>query len=168
MLYLGVDLHKSSGWVTVLEADGQVRDSRKLSRERATRLGYFGKVEKPAAVAVEATFNWYYFLDLIEPLGFELHLVHPYKTRAIASARIKHDKLDSKILADLLRTNGSAPAWIAPRPIRAQRQLRRYRARSVPWGTRAKNAMHAIVNRQGIRPPWSRCSGRRGELFWAR
>jgi hypothetical protein len=38
---------------------------------------------------VEATFNWYYFLDLVEPLGLELHLVNPYRTRAIASARIK-------------------------------------------------------------------------------
>lgn len=41
-------------------------------------------MKKPAAVAVEATFNWYYILNVIEPLGLELHLVHPWKTRAIA------------------------------------------------------------------------------------
>src|SRR6516225_4696345 len=103
-LYLGVDLHKRSCWVTAMSPEGEVRESRRLSTERESLLGYFGKVAKPAAVAVEATFNWYYFLDLIEPLGLELHLVHPWKTRAIASARIKHDRLDSRILAELLRT----------------------------------------------------------------
>jgi len=95
-LYLGVDLHKRNCWVTVMTPEGEVRESWSLSTERESLLGYFGKAAKPAAVAVEATFNWYYFLDLIEPLGLELHLVCPYRTRAIASARIKHDRLDSR------------------------------------------------------------------------
>ncbi len=76
-----------SCWVTVLDADGHELEQRKLGTEKATLLGYFGKIAKPAAVAVEATFNGYYFLELVEPLGLELHLVHPWKTRAIASAR---------------------------------------------------------------------------------
>jgi negative regulator of sigma E activity len=53
--------------------------------------------------------------QLVEPLGLELHLVNPYKTRAIASARIKHDQLDSRTLAVLLRLEGVAEAYIAPR-----------------------------------------------------
>src|SRR5712691_11014495 len=86
-LYLGVDLHKRSCWVTVLEGDGHLLESRKLGTEKWELEEFFGKVAKPAALAVEATFNGYYFLELVEPLGLELHLVHPQKTRAIASAR---------------------------------------------------------------------------------
>src|SRR6266702_6049587 len=111
MLYLGVDVHKRSCWVTALDAGGQELEQRKLSMDRRTLLGYFGKVPKPAKVAVEATFNWYYFLDVLEPLGLELHLVHPQKTKAIASARIKRDKLDSRILARLLHAGFIAEAW---------------------------------------------------------
>ncbi|HEV2176708.1 MAG TPA: transposase, partial [Terriglobia bacterium] len=103
MLYLGVDVHKKNCWVTVLDEDGHELEQRKVSMERAGLLEYFGKVTPPAKLAVEATFNGYYFLNVIEPLGFEVHLVHPQKTKAIASARIKHDKLDSRILAQLLR-----------------------------------------------------------------
>ena len=77
-LYLGVDLHKQSCWVTVLDADGHVRESRKLGTEKWELLEFFGMVEKPAAVAVEATFNRYYFLNVIEPLGLELHLAGIY------------------------------------------------------------------------------------------
>jgi hypothetical protein len=50
-------LHKRSCWVTVLEADGHVVESRKLGTERWELVGYFGQGRKPAAVAVEATFN---------------------------------------------------------------------------------------------------------------
>ena len=165
MLYLGVDVHKRSCWVTVLNADGQEREQRKLSMDARTLREYFGKIAKPAAVAVEATFNWYYFLNVIEPLGLELHLVHPWKTRAIASARIKHDKLDSRVLAELLRTGFLAEAWIAPRAVREQRQLLRYRVHSVQWATRAKNCIHAILNRNGIRTPLRSPFGPQGREF---
>ena len=165
MIYLGVDLHKRSCWVTVLDADGHLRESRKLGTEKWELLEFFGQVAKPAAVAVEATFNWYYFLNVIEPLGLELHLVHPWKTRAIASARIKHDKLDSRVLAELLRTGFLAEAWIAPRPVREQRQLLRYRVHTVQWTTRAKNCIHAILNRNGLRTPLRSPFGPQGREF---
>jgi transposase len=164
-LYLGVDLHKKSCWVTVLDADGHQLDSRKLGTEKWELLEYFGQVKKPAALAVEATFNWYYFLNVIEPLGLELHLVHPWKTRAIASARIKHDKLDSRVLANLLRTGGIAEAWIAPREVREQRQLLRYRVHTVQWATRAKNCLHGILNRNGLRAPLRSPFGPQGRAF---
>jgi transposase len=166
-LYLGVDLHKRSCWVTVLDADGRLLESRKMGTEKWELEGFFGQVQKPAAVAVEATFNWYYFLNVVEPLGLELHLVHPWKTRAIASARIKHDKLDSRILAELLRTNLIAPAWIAPPPVRAQRQLLRFRAHTVQWATRAKNSIHGILNRNGLRTPLRSPFGPQGRAFLA-
>ena len=164
-LYLGVDLHKRSCWVTVLDADGHVLESGKLGTEKWELEEFFGKVRKPAAVAVEATFNWYYFLNVVEPLGLELHLVHPWKTRAIASARIKHDRLDSRVLAELLRTGFLAEAWIAPRAVRERRQLLRYRVHTVQWATRAKNCIHAILNRNGIRSPLRSPFGPQGRQF---
>jgi len=146
-----------------MKVEGRILESQRIGTERERLLSYFGKVEKPAAVA--ATFNGYYFLDLIEPLGLELHLVHPWKTRAIASARIKHDKLDSRILAELLRTGFLAEAWIAPREVRQQRQLLRYRAHTVRWATRAKNAVHGIVNRNGVPAPVESLFGPKGRAF---
>lgn len=82
-----------------------------------------------------------------------------------ASARIKHDKLDSKILAELLRTGFLAEAWIAPREVRQKRQLLRYRAHTVRWATRAKNAVHGIVNRNGVQAPVESLFGPKGRAF---
>jgi len=165
MLYLGVDIHKKKCWVTVLDEDGREVEQRQLSMDAATLREYFGKIPKPAKLAVEATFNWYYFLNVVEPLGLELHLVHPQKTKAIASARIKHDKLDSRILAQLLRAGFIAEAWIAPPHVREQRQLLRHRTRTVRWATRAKNGVHGVLNREGIVAPADSLFGKRGRAF---
>jgi transposase len=151
--------------VTVLEVDGQEIEQRKLSMDPITLRAYFGKISQPAKVAVEATFNWYYFLNVIEPLGLELHLVHPQKTKAIASARIKHDKLDSRILARLLHSGFIAEAWIAPQRVRELRQLVRFRTRTVRWATRAKNGVHGVLNRQGIASPVDSLFGPKGRAF---
>jgi len=97
--------------------------------------------------------------------GWQLHLVHALKTRAIASARIKHDRLDSRVLAELLRTGFLAEAWIAPRPVREQRQLLRYRVRTVQWATRAKNSIHGVLDRNGIRSPIGSPFGPKGRPF---
>jgi len=97
--------------------------------------------------------------------GWQLHLVHALKTRAIASARIKHDRLDSRVLAELLRTAFLAEAWIAPRPVREQRQLLRYRVRTVQWATRAKNSIHGVLDRNGIRSPIGSPFGLKGRPF---
>ena len=164
-LYVGVDLHKTSCWVTVLDADGHLLESRRMGTTKPELLEFFGKVRKPAALAVEATLNWYYILNVMEPLGLELHLVHALKTRAIASARIKHDRLDSRVLAELLRTGFLAEAWIAPRPVREARQLLRYRVHTVQWATRAKNSIHGVLNRNGIRSPFGSPFGVKGRPF---
>jgi Calcium binding len=86
MLYLGVDLHKRSCWVTVLDADGQVVESRKLGTEKWQLQEFFGKVTKPATMAKrkknpiredriqneaivdaygpeEQAMGWYYYLE---------------------------------------------------------------------------------------------------------
>ncbi len=46
-LYLGVDLHKRSCWVTVLDADGHLLESRKLGTEKWELRAFFGQPQKP-------------------------------------------------------------------------------------------------------------------------
>jgi hypothetical protein len=65
-------------------------------------------------VAFEAAFGWGWLAGLLEDYGFEAHLVHPLRCKAIASARLKNDKMDAAILAQLLRADLLPEAWIAP------------------------------------------------------
>jgi len=51
--------------------------------------------------------------------------------------------------------------------VREQRQLLRHRARSMQWSTRAKNGVHGVMNRQGIRAPIESLFGPKGRAFLA-
>jgi hypothetical protein len=73
-----------SGHAALRHQAGRELEQRKLSMDRATLPEYFATIRKPAKLAVEATFNWYYLLDLIEPLEFELRppmAASPFRAR---------------------------------------------------------------------------------------
>jgi transposase len=75
--------------------------------------------------------------------------VHPLRCKAIASARLKNDKVDAAILAQLLRADLLPEAWIAPQPVRQLRALLRHRASLVRLGTQLRNRIHAVAADHG-------------------
>jgi hypothetical protein len=67
-----------------------------------------------AAVAVEATGNWYWIVTEIEQAGLRPLLVHPRKAKLMMGLINKTDKLDVHGLNRLQR-NGTLPTvWIPP------------------------------------------------------
>jgi transposase len=112
-------------------------------------------------IALEATGNWYYFYEVLEHKCPKIYLAHPLKTRAIAEARIKTEKIDSTILAHLLRTDFLPTSYIPPREIRDIREVLRYRASLVSLRTSIKNKVHAILSKNGINIEFSDIFGKK-------
>jgi transposase len=104
-------------------------------------------------VAFEAAYGWGWLVELLEDHGFDPHLVHPLRCKAIASARLKNDKVDAAILAQLLRTDLLPEAWIAPAEVRQLRALLRHRVALVRLGTRLRNRIHAVTADHGYHRP---------------
>ena len=75
--------------------------------------------------------------------------MHPLRCKAIASARLKNDKVDAAILAQLLRADLLPEAWIAPPEVRQLRALLRHRASLVRLGTQLRNRIHAVAADHG-------------------
>jgi len=103
--------------------------------------------------AFEACYGTSWLVELLEDYGFAPHLVHALRCKAIASARLKNDKVDAAILAQLLRADLLPEAWIAPPPVRALRALRRHRVALVRLRTLLRNRIHAIVADHGYDRP---------------
>jgi len=80
-----------------------------------------------------------WLVRLLADYGFDPHLVHPLRCKAIASAQLKNDKVDAAILARLLRADLLPEAWIAPAEVRQLRALLRHRASLVRLGTQQRN-----------------------------
>ena len=71
---------------------------------------------------VESTANmWIKTYKALEQSGIQTKLANPFKTRVIAEARIKTDKLDARILCHLLRSNLIPESYVAPDNVREDR-----------------------------------------------
>ncbi len=151
--YIGIDLHKATSYVTKMDEQGTILEQQNLRNEAETLRAYFTAQPPGTRLAVEATGNWMWLYELIEDQHPDLVLAHPLKTKAIASARIKTDKLDATILAHLLRADLVAPAYIPPRAVRDTREILRYRAVLVSLRSGVKHRIAAIVAKTGVRLP---------------
>lgn len=74
----------------------------------------------------------------------------PSRCKAIASARLKDDKVDAPTLGHLLGAELLPEAWIAPQAVRDQRALLRHRAALVRVATTLKCRVHAILADRGV------------------
>jgi len=162
-LYVGVDLHRDYSMVTVLGARG--KPLRQL-RLRNDNLGDFlASLREKPAVVLEACRNWAYPVELMEPYARQVVLAHPKKTKAIASAKIKTDRIDSETLARLLRSDLVPTSYIPPQEIRDLRDLLRHRAGLVRLRTRVKNRVHVVLSRYGLISPFSYLFGVAGRRW---
>jgi transposase len=159
--YIGVDLHKKTCYVTVMDLDGKIKKQIEISTNAETVTRFF-KRYPDVPVAVESTMNWMPFYENLERLGCKVSLSNPLQTKAIASARIKNDKVDSRILADLLRTNLLPTAYIQPKKIRDQKELVRERAHFVQMRTQIKNKIHSLLFKTDSRHEYSNLYGKAG------
>ena len=153
MVFLGIDLHKRYSTITAMDKEGKTIKQGNVPNCEHELLSFLASIEEDKKAVVEATTNWSCLCDLLEGGGVEVVLSHPLKTRAIASARIKTDKLDSKTLADLLRGDLVAPAWLAPYEVRQTRDLIRLRACLVKDQTAVKNRIHALLIKNNVDHP---------------
>ena len=120
-VYVGMDVHRKRSQVALLDEHGGQLLNRNLANGSAELVAVLGRLEPGTPVAFEAAYGWGWLAVLLEELELEPHLVHPSRCKAIASARLKDDKVDARTLAHLLRAELLPEAWIAPQAVRDQR-----------------------------------------------
>ena len=166
--YIGMDVHREFAQLAVVE-DGLVRDEGRIGvtpealREWATGLGVDDHV------ALEATGNSDAIANLLTPLVARVVVSNPSKTRAIAEAKVKTDKVDARILAQLLAADFLPPVWLPDERTRSLRRQVTRRAHIVRTRTRIKNQVHAILARNLCpTPPVSDLFGKTGRHWLLR
>jgi transposase len=116
-------VHRKRSQVAVVDSAGVVLKNRNVVNGVEPVLSLIGKYPTHTPVAFEAAYGWGWLVELLDHYGYEPHLVHPTRCKAIASARLKNDKVDAATLAQLLRADLLPKAWIAPPPVRQLRAL---------------------------------------------
>ena len=168
MIHVGVDLHQRFCYMTAMGARGKIVQAGPVTNEKLALRRYFRQFRgKEVQVAVEACGFWPAFREGVEAEVTRLVLVHPQRVKAIASAKLKNDRVDSETLAHLLRCDLLPESWKADRATQARRQQVRLRATLVRHRTRLKNQVHAVLHQQGLRSPVTDLFGKRGRRWLA-
>src|SRR5208282_2156814 len=94
-VYVGIDVHRKRSQVAVINQDGEVLANRNVTNGVQPILSVIGDLPSGTKAAFEAASGWGWLVEVLEDYGFEAHLVHPLRCKAIASARLKNDKVDA-------------------------------------------------------------------------
>ena len=150
MVYVGIDVHRKRSQVAVLDEAGGQLSNRNYENSSEDLRAALEELEPGTEVAFEAAYGWGWLADMLKECELGAHLAHPSACKAIASARLKNDKVDARMLAHLLRTDLLPEAWIAPKEVRDLRSLLRHRASLVGVRTSLKNRIHAVLADEGL------------------
>ncbi len=149
MHYVGVDLHKEQSWFYVSDSEGKRVFSKSVPNSEETLHTVFKEIPKPFQLAVESTYNWYFFVDIAELYADKAFLANSYELKAFAKRNKKTDKIDAKLICDVLRKGYLPSVRIAPKNIRQARELLRYRVSLVRERTYNINKLKALLDKLG-------------------
>jgi transposase len=149
--YVGIDLHRRRSVIYSMDSDGERLECVRIANDPLALLETVSAAGPDAEVVIEATYGWYWAVDLLRDAGFSVDLAHP-SGNDWGNRRVKNDERDARDLADLLRLGRLAEAWIAPPATRQVRELVRYRAKLVGLRSGLKAQVHAVMAKEGVLP----------------
>ena len=170
--FIGIDYHKRYSVYHVLDPEG--RDLAKGRIEHHSPQDFVALVKRwpRPRVVFEACMNWHWLYEILEQAMPEddLVLANPYKTRIIAEAQVKTDKVDARILAQLLRADFVSSVHIPCKATRQRKEVLRQRCFFVRQRTMLRNRIHRLLGGQHDLklPQVSDLFGRKGMSFLER
>jgi len=127
----GIDVHPNRSQICVMDKTGQIMLNRNFKNDFFNLKKIIQPFQENIALGCESTYTYYWLADGCHQSGIPFYLGHAYYMKAISGNKQKHDPLDAKTIANLLRTNYFPEAYPYPRDMRPTRDLLRRRHRLV-------------------------------------
>jgi transposase len=151
MPFVGLDVHKRVVEAAVLDDQGVVVHRARFDCTREQLIAFAkARLGPEYEVVLEATTNTWSVVDVLRPFVKEVVVSNPLRTRAIADAKIKTDRIDALVLAQLLRSGFLPRVWQPDEQTQLKRRQTSRRASLVSDRTRIKNRIHAILHHRLI------------------
>jgi transposase len=147
---VGIDLHRRRSVIVRMTEAGEHLETVRIDNDPLTLGLEIAKAGEAPEVVLEATYGWYWAVDVLQDAGAVVHLAHPLGVKGFAYRRVKNDVRDASDLADLLRMGRLPEAWIAPPAVREMREAVRHRAKLVALRSGLKAQAHAVLAKQGV------------------
>jgi transposase len=141
---IGMDIHRTFAEVVFWE-DGRLRPHGRVDMTRSGLEGFGRGLAEDDEVVVEATGNAMAVVRVLAPHVARVIVANPLQVKAIAHARIKTDKIDAGVLAQLRAADFLPEVWVPDAETERLRRLVARRNQVVRHRTRVKNEIHAIL-----------------------
>ncbi len=148
--FVGLDVHRKSVTATAFDAAGSRVSQERFGASDVELTQYLERLPGQKHVVLEACTLWEHFYDAARATGASVVLSNPYRTRLIAEASLKTDKLDSEALATLLRLDSVPESFAPPPELRALRNLVRERVFYRRETVSIKNHVYSVLLRRGL------------------
>jgi transposase len=163
--YVGIDLHRRRSVIVRMDKDGVRLETVRIVNDAERLRWVLARAGEFPEVVLEATYGWYWAVDVLAEVGASVHLAHPLGVKAFEYRRVKNDERDAADLADLLRMGRLPEAWIAPPATRELREVVRHRAKLVGLRAHCKAEVHAVLAKCGIQVVMSDLFGLEGNAL---
>jgi len=152
MKIVGCDLHARQQTIAMVDTETGEFTEKTLSHEANAVREFYGSLEGPVVVGIEATGAMQWFLELLEELGIQCRVGHPAKIRAAETRKQKHDRRDARLVLDLLVMKDRFPEiWMPSTEQRDLRTLLRDRHQWVKMRARLQHTLQAIALNHALR-----------------
>jgi transposase len=141
---IGLDVHREFAQVAIWEA-GVVRQAGRIQTTPEALREFAESLCASDEVVLEATGNTYAIARLLERQVGRVVISNPQKTRATCEAKVKTDKVDAAVLAQLLAAGFLPAVWLPDEATFALRRQVGRRAHIVRQRTRLKNQVQSIL-----------------------
>lgn len=164
MFYVGIDLHRRTAVVAIMDEGGKVVRPRTFQCNKPRKIVEYISGHQPFIAVIEATAAYRWLYDLLTPHG-DVVLAHPLRLKSIWSNRAKTDNKDAIELADLLRIGRIPESYVPEERYQGLRDITRERSRLVRARTEATNSLHSILWRANTECPYKSIAGKKA-LLW--
>ncbi len=145
MRSIGMDVHRSFAQVAILDG-GRFTEECRIELEHDAVLAFGRRLRRDDEVVLEATGNTAAIVRLLTPFVARVVIANPLQVKAIAHARVKTDKVDARILAQLHASGFLPEVWAADDETQNLRRLVSERAALVRSIRRVKSRVQAVLH----------------------
>jgi transposase len=151
MRVIGLDVSRSVAEIAYLEK-GLVRPGGRISLRRVELEKFASGLGQEDHIVLEATGNTAEIVHVLQKYAGRVIVANPLQVRLIAESRVKTDKIDAAILAQLYASGFLPEVWIPDESTQAMRRQVARRAQIVRQRTRLKNEIHSVLMSHLIAP----------------
>ena len=147
-MYAAINFSQKSIQITIKDKQGKLVKESKMDKNKYLLLEYLKDAN--VQVVMESGYNYHIPYDLSKNNKYKVKVAQPFMVKAITYAKVKTNKVESRMVADLDRTGMIPEAYIPNEKIRDVRDRVRRKQSFVHERIMYKNKVNTELTKRGI------------------